>query len=53
MGTETANLSEVYPLVPFRSVSGRGVYLEDGSGRRVMDLYGGHAVAAWGTRIRA
>lgn len=48
MGTETANLSEVYPLVPFRSVSGRGVYLEDANGRRVMDLYGGHAVAALG-----
>ncbi len=48
MRTETANLSEVYPLVPFRSVSGRGVYLEDGSGRRVLDLYGGHAVAALG-----
>ena len=48
MRTETANLSEVYPLVPFRSTSGRGVYLEDSGGRRVMDLYGGHAVAALG-----
>ena len=48
MGIETANLGEVYPLVPFRSVRGLGVYLEDGSGRRVMDLYGGHAVAALG-----
>lgn len=48
MRTETANLSEVYPLVPFRSTSGHGVYLEDSNGRRVMDLYGGHAVAALG-----
>ncbi len=48
MPPEPANLSEVYPLVPFRSTSGKGVYLEDANGRRVMDLYGGHAVAALG-----
>ena len=48
MNRPAANLSEVYPLVPLQSVSGRGVYLEDGRGRRVLDLYGGHAVAALG-----
>ena len=48
MSVPAANLSEVYPLVPFQSVSGQGVYLHDGSGRRVLDLYGGHAVAALG-----
>ena len=48
MNRPAANLSEVYPLVPFRSVSGRGVYLHDDSGRRVLDLYGGHAVASLG-----
>ena len=48
MNAPAANLSEVYPLVPLQSVSGRGVFLEDGSGRRVLDLYGGHAVAALG-----
>ena len=48
MSPKPANLSEVYPLVPFQSASGQGVYLEDGYGRRVLDLYGGHAVAALG-----
>ena len=48
MSVPAANLSEVYPLVPFHSVSGEGVYLHDDSGRRVLDLYGGHAVAALG-----
>ena len=48
MDRPAANLSEVYPLVPLQSVSGRGVHLEDGGGRRVLDLYGGHAVAALG-----
>ena len=48
MGTPGANLSEVYPLVPFLPVAGQGVYLRDAAGRRVLDLYGGHAVAALG-----
>jgi acetylornithine/succinyldiaminopimelate/putrescine aminotransferase len=38
----------VYPLLPFEAVRGRGVFLEDAAGRRVLDLYGGHAVAALG-----
>jgi acetylornithine/succinyldiaminopimelate/putrescine aminotransferase len=43
-----AHLDEVYPMLPFTPVKGSGVYLEDGAGRRVLDLYGGHAVAALG-----
>lgn len=43
-----AHLDEVYPLLPFEPVSGQGVYLEDAAGRQVLDLYGGHAVAALG-----
>ena len=43
-----AHLDEVYPLLPFEPVSGQGVFLEDSEGRQVLDLYGGHAVAALG-----
>ena len=43
-----AHLNEVYPLLPFAPVRGEGVYLEDAAGRRVLDFYGGHAVAALG-----
>jgi acetylornithine/N-succinyldiaminopimelate aminotransferase len=43
-----AHLDEVYPLLPFEPVRGEGAYLEDAAGRRVLDLYGGHAVAALG-----
>jgi acetylornithine/N-succinyldiaminopimelate aminotransferase len=43
-----AHLNEVYPMLPFTPVRGRGVYLEDAAGRRILDLYGGHAVAALG-----
>jgi len=48
MRTTGAHLQEVYPTLPFRPVSGHGVYLEDADGRRVLDLYGGHAVASLG-----
>lgn len=48
MSAGTANLSEVYPLLPFEPVTGQGVYLQDQAGRRVLDLYGGHAVASLG-----
>ena len=44
----TANLAEVYPLVPFQPVTGQGVFLRDAQGREVLDLYGGHAVASLG-----
>jgi acetylornithine/succinyldiaminopimelate/putrescine aminotransferase len=43
-----AHLSEVYPMLPFTPVRGSGVYLENAAGRRVLDFYGGHAVAALG-----
>ncbi|HEU4617876.1 MAG TPA: aminotransferase class III-fold pyridoxal phosphate-dependent enzyme [Gammaproteobacteria bacterium] len=43
-----AYLDEVYPTLPFEPVSGHGVWLEDESGRRVLDFYGGHAVALLG-----
>jgi acetylornithine/succinyldiaminopimelate/putrescine aminotransferase len=43
-----AHLSEVYPMLPFTPARGEGVFLEDAAGRRVLDLYGGHAVAALG-----
>src|SRR5690606_39264585 len=43
-----AHLNEVYPMLPFTPLRGDGVWLEDASGRRVLDLYGGHAVAALG-----
>lgn len=43
-----AHLSEVYPIVPYEPVRGEGVWLEDAAGRRVLDLYAGHAVAALG-----
>jgi acetylornithine/succinyldiaminopimelate/putrescine aminotransferase len=43
-----AHLNEVYPMLPFTPVRGIGVYLENAAGRRILDLYGGHAVAALG-----
>ena len=43
-----AHLNEVYPMLPFTPVKGSGVWLENVAGRRVLDLYGGHAVAALG-----
>jgi acetylornithine/N-succinyldiaminopimelate aminotransferase len=43
-----AHLNEVYSMLPFSPVRGSGVYLENAAGRRVLDLYGGHAVAALG-----
>ena len=35
-------------MLPFEPVRGVGVFLEDEQGRRVLDFYGGHAVAALG-----
>jgi acetylornithine/N-succinyldiaminopimelate aminotransferase len=43
-----AHLNEVYPMLPFTPVRGLGVHLENAAGRRILDLYGGHAVAALG-----
>jgi acetylornithine/succinyldiaminopimelate/putrescine aminotransferase len=43
-----AHLNEVYTMLPFTPVKGSGAWLEDAQGRRVLDFYGGHAVAALG-----
>lgn len=43
-----ALLDEVYAQLPFAPVRGEGVFIEDADGRQVLDLYGGHAVAALG-----
>jgi len=48
MNAPAAHLSEVYPTLPFKPVTGEGVYLRDAQQRRVLDLYGGHAVASLG-----
>jgi len=48
MAAVGAHLDEVYSMLPFTPVRGVGVYLENAAGRRVLDLYGGHAVAALG-----
>src|SRR5262245_5742215 len=44
----SAHLNEVYPMLPFSPVRGIGVWLENAAGRRILDFYGGHAVAALG-----
>lgn len=35
-------------MLPFEPIRGEGVWLEDANGRRILDFYGGHAVAAVG-----
>jgi acetylornithine/succinyldiaminopimelate/putrescine aminotransferase len=45
--TAVSHLLDVYPYLPFQPVSGEGVWLSDGK-RRVIDFYGGHAVAGLG-----
>jgi acetylornithine/N-succinyldiaminopimelate aminotransferase len=35
-------------VLPFEPIRGEGAYLVEESGRRILDLYGGHAVAALG-----
>jgi acetylornithine/succinyldiaminopimelate/putrescine aminotransferase len=47
MSMQTSHLLDVYPYLPFRPESAEGVYLH-GGGRRVIDFYGGHAVAGLG-----
>ncbi len=42
-----SRLLDVYPYLPFRPEAAEGVYLL-GGGRRIIDLYGGHAVAGLG-----
>lgn len=45
---EREYLLGVYAQLGFSPVAGEGPYLIDADGRRVLDLYGGHAVAALG-----
>src|SRR3990167_2790999 len=43
-----AHLNEGYPMLPFTPARGAGVFVENAAGRRGLDFYGGHAVAALG-----
>lgn len=42
------HLAQVYAQFPIDVVDGAGVYLHTADGRKILDLYGGHAVAALG-----
>jgi acetylornithine/succinyldiaminopimelate/putrescine aminotransferase len=45
---EAAHLLQVYPQLDLDLVSAEGVFLHAADGRRILDLYGGHAVAGLG-----
>ena len=45
---EARHLAQVYGQMPMEPGSGRGAYLRCADGRRLLDLYGGHAVCALG-----
>ena len=45
---EARYLLPVYKHLPIEPVRGEGVWLETRDGRRILDLYGGHAVALLG-----
>src|SRR5882724_5420449 len=47
-GTGVDHLAPVFAQYPVHVVSGEGVWLRTRGGERVLDLYGGHAVAALG-----
>ena len=48
LAAATSHLLAVYDELPYSPVRGDGVWLEDAAGRRVLDLWGGHAVALLG-----
>jgi acetylornithine/N-succinyldiaminopimelate aminotransferase len=48
MDVTTDHLAPVYAQWPIDVVDGEGVFLRTRDGRRILDLYGGHAVAALG-----
>ena len=39
---------QTYPKLPFALVRGEGSYVFDETGKRYLDLYGGHAVSSLG-----
>ena len=45
---EQAHLLQVYAQYDIEPVSADGVYLHTRDGRKILDMYGGHAVAALG-----
>ena len=45
---EAASTLPVYPQLPFVPVDSEGCHIITADGRRILDLYGGHAVAALG-----
>lgn len=45
---EPDHLAKVYAQFPLEVVDSKGVYLHTPDGRKVLDMYGGHAVAAVG-----
>jgi acetylornithine/succinyldiaminopimelate/putrescine aminotransferase len=45
--TSRSHLLDVYPYLPFKPDAAEGVYLQSGT-RRIIDFYGGHAVAGLG-----
>src|SRR5690606_24809173 len=47
-GAPSDHLAPVYAQFPLEVVDAQGVYLHTPDGRKVLDLYGGHAVAALG-----
>jgi acetylornithine/succinyldiaminopimelate/putrescine aminotransferase len=42
------HLAHVFSMFPLEVVDAEGVFLNTNDGRRILDLYGGHAVAALG-----
>jgi acetylornithine/N-succinyldiaminopimelate aminotransferase len=46
--THTNHLAQVFAQYPIEVVSGDGVWLQARDGRRILDFYGGHAVAGLG-----
>ena len=48
MPAATSPLFDVYAQLPLEPVSAEGVHLRTAAGRKILDLYGGHAVACLG-----
>jgi len=48
MPAARGHLAQVFAQYPFEVLSGEDVWISTGDGRRILDCYGGHAVAALG-----